>query len=65
MQYRGYEAIVEYSEEDQTFIGRVINTHDILIFDGSSATEAESSFHAVVDDYIEDCIGDVRLNRQG
>lgn len=55
MKYKSYEAIVEYSDEDQAFIGKVINTRDILVFDGSSVAEAELSFHAVVDDYLQDC----------
>jgi len=55
MKYKGYEAVIKYSDEDQTFIGEVINTRDILIFDGDSVSEVKTSFHAVVDDYIEDC----------
>lgn len=55
MKYKGYEASVTYSDEDQTFIGEVINTADILVFDGNDVAEIEASFHAVVDEYLEDC----------
>ena len=55
MKYKGYEAVVKYSDEDETFIGEVINTRDMLVFDGNDVTEIEQSFHAVVDDYLEDC----------
>lgn len=55
MKYKGYESVIRYSDEDQTFIGEVINTRDILIFDGNDVSEIERSFHAVVDEYIEDC----------
>ena len=55
MNYKGYESVIKYTDEDQTFIGEVINTQDILVFDGDSVTEVEASFHAVVDDYIADC----------
>ena len=55
MKYKGYEAVVRYSDEDATFVGEVINTRDMLIFDGNDVTEIEESFHAVVDEYLEDC----------
>lgn len=55
MKYKGFESIIKYSDEDQTFVGEVINTRDILIFDGNDVSEVERSFHAVVDEYIEDC----------
>lgn len=55
MKYKGYEAVSKYSDEDQTFIGEVINTSDILVFDGKEVSEIEAAFHAVVDEYLEDC----------
>ena len=55
MKYKGYEAVVKYSDEDETFVGEVINTRDMLIFDGNDVAEVEQSFHAVVDEYLEDC----------
>jgi predicted HicB family RNase H-like nuclease len=55
VKYKGYEAVVKYSDEDETFIGEVINTRDMLVFDGNDVSEIEQSFHAVVDDYLEDC----------
>jgi predicted HicB family RNase H-like nuclease len=55
VKYRGYEAVVRYSDEDETFVGEVINTRDMLIFDGNDVAEVEQSFHAVVDEYLEDC----------
>ena len=55
MNYKGYEATVEFDDEDRLFVGRVINTLDVIIFDGLSVDELEQSFHAVIDDYLEDC----------
>ncbi|MCF6320048.1 MAG: type II toxin-antitoxin system HicB family antitoxin, partial [Proteobacteria bacterium] len=55
MKYKGYEAVVKYSDEDETFVGEVINSHDILVFDGNTVDEVNESFHAVVDEYLEDC----------
>ncbi len=61
MKYKDYEAIVKYSDEDQTFVGEVINTRDILVFDGQNVKEIERSFHAVVDEYLKDCADDGRV----
>ena len=55
MKYKNYEASIKYSDEDETFIGEVVNTYDILVFDGATVEEVKESFHAVVVEYIEDC----------
>jgi predicted HicB family RNase H-like nuclease len=55
MNYKGYEAVVEYDDEDKLFVGKVINTRDVIAFDGLSVDELEASFHAAVDDYLQDC----------
>jgi predicted HicB family RNase H-like nuclease len=55
MKYKGYEAMIEYDEEDRLFVGRVINTKDIIVFDGLSVDELEESFHTVIDQYLTDC----------
>ena len=60
MKYKDYEAIVKYSDEDQTFVGEVVNTRDILVFDGQNVKEIERSFHAVVDEYLKDCADEGR-----
>ena len=55
MNYKGYEATIEFDNEDRLFVGRVINTRDVIVFDGLSVDELEQSFHAVIDEYLEDC----------
>lgn len=55
MKYKGYEACVRYSDEDETLVGEVINTRDMLVFDGNTIAELEKSYHAVVDEYLQDC----------
>ncbi|MEM9509848.1 MAG: type II toxin-antitoxin system HicB family antitoxin [Cyanobacteria bacterium P01_E01_bin.35] len=55
MKYKGYEATIEYDEVDQIFFGRVINTRDIISFDGESVAELKKSFEAVIEEYLEDC----------
>ncbi len=55
MKYKGYEATIEYDDEDQIFFGRVINTRDVISFDGESVEELKQSFQAVIEEYLEDC----------
>ena len=55
MKYKGYEAIIEYDEEDRLFFGRVINTRDVISCDGKTVDELQQSFEAVIDEYLEDC----------
>ncbi len=55
MNYKGYEAKIEYDDQDKLFFGRVTNTEDIIVFDGLSVGELEEAFHAVIDEYLADC----------
>ncbi len=55
MKYKGYQAIIEYDEEDRLFFGRVINIRDIIVFDGLSVHELEKAFQTVIEQYLADC----------
>ncbi len=55
MKYKGYEAVIEYDEIDRLFFGRVINTKDVISFDGTTVDELQQSFETVIDEYLEDC----------
>ena len=55
MEYKGYHAKIEYSPEDETFVGRVFGVADTLVFDGQSIEELRTMFHASIDDYLELC----------
>lgn len=55
MDYKGYEAVVSYDEEAKIFSGEVVNTKDIITFQGESVSELEKAFHDSVDDYLEFC----------
>ena len=52
MTYKGYAASMIFDAEDKIIVGRVLDIDDIISFHGESVAEFESSFHAVVDDYI-------------
>ncbi len=55
MEYKGYHAKVEYSPEDNAFIGKVFGIADTLVFDGQSIEELQAMFHTSIDDYLELC----------
>lgn len=55
MEYKGYRAKVEYSPEDDAFIGQVFGVADTLVFDGRSIEELQTMFHASIDDYLDLC----------
>jgi predicted HicB family RNase H-like nuclease len=55
MEYQGYAARVEYSEEDGCFIGRIAGIRDIVTFHGESVQELRAAFAEAVEDYLETC----------
>jgi predicted HicB family RNase H-like nuclease len=55
MTYKGYEGVVEYDEEAKMLTGEVINTRDVITFQGKSVQELERAFRESVDDYLKFC----------
>lgn len=55
MAYKNYIAHVVFDDEADLFHGEVINTRDVITFQGRSVTELKKSFHDSVDDYLEFC----------
>jgi predicted HicB family RNase H-like nuclease len=55
MNYKGYEAVIQFDADDRLFFGRVIGTRDVIAFDGQTIDELEDSFRNVIDEYLEDC----------
>ena len=55
MTYKGYEAVAEFDEEAGVFSGEVINTRDVITFQGASVKELKKAFQDSVDDYLEFC----------
>ena len=53
--YKNYIAYIEPDIEDGILVGRVVNTRDIIGFHGETISEAIESFHAVIEEYLEDC----------
>ena len=55
MEYKGYHAKIEYSAEDEVFVGRVLGINDVLAFDGENVEELKTMFCECIDDYLEMC----------
>ncbi len=55
MKYKNYEAAVRYDEEAEVFYGEVINTRDVITFQGKSVEELKQEFESSVEDYLEFC----------
>ena len=55
MEYKGYVGKVVYDEDAQVFSGMVINTRDIITFQGESVGELKKAFEDSVDDYLQWC----------
>ena len=53
MRYNGYEARIEYSDEDGCFVGHLAGIQDVAGFHGKSVDEIRSAFHEAVDGYLE------------
>lgn len=60
MTYKGYAARIEYSDEDQCFIGHVAGINDVVGFHGGSVAELRTAFEEAVEDYLTTC---EKLNR--
>ena len=55
MQYKGYAARIEYSDEDDCFVGHIAGINDIIGFHGNSVAELHTAFKEAVDDYLKTC----------
>ncbi|MGF6397351.1 putative HicB family RNase H-like nuclease [Pseudomonas frederiksbergensis] len=55
MNYKGYAARIEYSQEDGLFVGRIAGIRDVVGFHGESVQELRNAFEEAVTDYLETC----------
>ena len=56
MEYKGYIGHVEFDAEAEIFHGEVINTRDVITFQGKTVEEIKEAFHESVEDYLKYCI---------
>lgn len=55
MKYKGYEAVVSFDDEAEIFHGEVVDTKDVITFQGRTASEIKKAFKESVDDYLAFC----------
>jgi predicted HicB family RNase H-like nuclease len=55
MEYKGYIGKVDFDDEAGVFHGEVINTRDVITFQGDSVAELKRAFRESVDDYLVFC----------
>lgn len=55
MNYQGYTARIEYSDEDALFVGHIAGINDVVGFHGESVSELRAGFEEAVNDYLETC----------
>ena len=53
--YKGYIGKVDYDDEAGIFHGEVINTRDVITFQGKSVGELKKALKGSVEDYLEFC----------
>ncbi len=52
---KGYEGVARFDEAAGTFTGEVLNTRDVVAFQGASVKELKRAFQESVDGYLEFC----------
>lgn len=55
MNYKGFIGSVAYSEEDNTFFGKIEGINALVNFEGDSVTELQNAFYEAVEDYLIYC----------
>ena len=55
MEHKGYLGKVEFDDEAGIFHGEVVNTRDVITFQGDSVAALKKAFRESVDDYLEFC----------
>ena len=53
--YREYRAKADFDHSAGVFHGRVVNTRDVIFFEGTSVDELTKEFRFSIDDYLAMC----------
>jgi predicted HicB family RNase H-like nuclease len=55
MKYKNYEGSITFDNEAEIFHGEVINTKDVITFQGKSVKELKKAFKESIEDYLAFC----------
>ena len=53
--YKGYTARIQFSSEDECFVGQIAGIKDLVGFHGETVAELKVAFEEAVNDYLETC----------
>ena len=55
LRYKNFMATVQFSEEDEAFIGHVDGIDSVVSFEGQSVDELQRAFEDAVESYLDFC----------
>jgi len=55
MKYKGYSGHIQFDPESEIFHGEVVDTRDVITFQGKTVKELKKAFKDSIDDYLEFC----------
>ena len=55
MEYDGYIGVIEVDEDANLLHGQVVNTRDVITFQGRNVKELRAALKESIDDYLEFC----------
>jgi predicted HicB family RNase H-like nuclease len=55
MEYKGFIGKVEFDDDAGLFHGEVVNTRDVITFQGKSVSELKKALKESLDDYLAFC----------
>ena len=55
MEHKGYVGRVEYDDESRIFHGEVVNTRDVITFQGETVAKLKTGFRESIEDYLAFC----------
>jgi len=55
MEYKGYIGNVVYDDDAKLFHGDIINTRDVITFQGRTVKQIEKAFRDSIDEYVKWC----------
>ena len=55
LSYRGYLARVDFDDEDNLLVGKIVGIEDGVTFHSDNVAELETAFREAVEDYLETC----------
>lgn len=51
--YKSFFARIWFNEEQQKWVGRILDVDDLIVFDGKTLEEALATFHSGIEEYMK------------